>query len=116
MRGSGAFRHRVTVKKPAANRTKDAAGREIATYDTVAEDVPARIEPLSGRSAFIAAQRGSEATHEVTLRYMAALAPMEGSWIVEFGSRVFVQDAPPRNLGEVNRELLLTCTEGLRTQ
>lgn len=116
MTAAGRFRHRVTVKKPAANRTKDAAGREIATWDTVAENVPADIEPLSGRSAFIAAQRESEATHEVTLRYMALLGPIESSWIVVYGTRVFVQDAPARNPGERNRELVLTCTEGLRVQ
>lgn len=116
MRGSGAFVHRVTVKKPATNRVKDAAGREIATWDIVSENVPARIEPLSGRSAFIAAQRESEATHEVTLRYMPLLGPIEASWIVVYGARVFVQDAPARNPGERNRELVLTCTEGLRVQ
>lgn len=116
MTPAGHFRHRVTVKKPSAVRTKDAAGREIATYDTVAEDVPARIEPLSGRSLFLVAQRQGEATHEVILRWQPALAPLEGSWIVEFGARVFTQDAPARNQLERNRELVLTCTEGLRTQ
>lgn len=116
MTRAGAFRHRVTVKRPSANRTKDAGGREVPDYDIVAEDVPARINELAGRSAFIAAQRQSEATHEVGLRYMPALADIEGSWIVEFGTRVFVQDAPARNPGERNRELILTCTEGVRTQ
>lgn len=116
MTRAGAFLHRVTVKKPSANRTKDAAGREVASFDVVAPNVPARIEPLSGRSQFLAAQRQSEATHEVTLRYMPILSGLEGSWIVEFGSRVFAQDAPPRNVGEANRELVLTCVEGMRAQ
>ncbi len=116
MTGAGAFRHVVTVKRPTADRDVDSAGREVPDYDVVVEDVPARIEPLSGRSLFLAAARQSEATHEVTLRYMPALADIEGSWIVEFGERVFVQDAPARNIGERNRELVLTCTEGLRTQ
>lgn len=116
MTRAGEYQFRVAVKKPSPTRVKDAAGREVATFDVVQPSWPAKIEPLSGRSAFIAAQRNSEATHEVTLPYGSELAAIDSSWIVEYGSRVFVQDAPPRNVGERGVELVLTCLEGMRTQ
>jgi head-tail adaptor len=113
---AGKFRHRVTVQKPSATRAKDASGREVSSFEDVAVDVPAWIEALSGRSLVVVAQRQGEATHEVGLRYMAPFANWDGSWRVKFGNRVFVQDAPPKNPGELNRELVLTCAEGLREQ
>jgi len=116
MARAGRYQFRVAVKKPSAVRSKDAAGREVATFDQVHASWPADIQPLSGRSAFIAAQRNSEATHEVTLPYGSELAAIDSSWVVVFGTRVFVQDAPPRNVDERGVELVLTCLEGMRTQ
>jgi SPP1 family predicted phage head-tail adaptor len=111
---AGKLRHRVTLQSPTGSR--DAVGERVTTWTNVAEDVPAEIEPISGREQFLAAQRQATTSHIVRLRYASMWAAMDASWRVLFGSRVFTIDAPPKNVGESDVELILQCTEGERQE
>lgn len=113
---AGHLRHRVTIRKPDPSRSAGTAGQLVPTFITVASNVPAGIEPLNGREEVIAAHRGAETTHMVTLRYSSDLAAMDATWSFLFGSRVLTLDGPPINVGERNRELKCACSEGLRTE
>jgi SPP1 family predicted phage head-tail adaptor len=111
---AGTLRHTVTLQSPAGSR--DAVGERVTTWTNVAEGVPANIEPISGREQVLAAQLEATTTHIVHLRYASLWAAMDASWRVLFGSRVFTIDAPPKNVGERNWELVLQCTEGERQE
>ena len=75
----------------------------------------AAVEPLGVRESFLAAQAQSSTTHKVTIRYSSDVAAVVASWRVLFGSRVFVVDGA-RNVDERNVDIVLMCTEGLRTE
>jgi SPP1 family predicted phage head-tail adaptor len=110
------LRHRITMQRPDPTSPLDNTGQRLTTWIDVLTDEPAAVEPVSGREAFLAAQRQAATTHIVTLRRSAALAAIDGSWRVLFGTRELVLDGPPIDVGERGRELRLTCIEGLRTE
>lgn len=110
---AGQLRHSVILQRPGG--TRDVVGARNTTWTDVAT-VRAAVEPLSGREEFLAAQREASTTHKVTLRYASALAGMDATWRVKFGERVFVIDAPPRDVLERRRTIELMCTEGLRDE
>jgi len=111
---AGTLVHRITLQSPAGSR--DAVGERVTTWTDVASDIPASVEPISGREEFLAAQRQGTTSHIVRLRCESPWSAMDASWRVLFGSRVFTIDAPPRNVNEAGRELILTCTEGDRQE
>jgi head-tail adaptor len=74
----------VWVQRPGG--TRDAVGGRLTTWTTVAE-AWAGIEPLTGREAFLAAQRQAASSHLVTLRFARALAGIDASWRVVWGQR-----------------------------
>lgn len=110
---AGTLRHTVTLQSPGG--TKDAFGSRLTTWDDVA-DVPASVEPISGREQFLAAQRQATTSHIVTIRYGDTWSDIDATWRIKFGARVFTIDAPPRNTEERNKEIILTCTEGPRQE
>lgn len=189
---AGCLNKLVWVQRPGGSR--DAVGGRLTSWTTVAE-AWASIEPLTGREAFLAAQRQAASSHLITLSFARAIAAINASWrvvwgqrctadaaadtltvtgavayavddIVElanyggglpaplvpnttyyvktassgvytlaataggaaidlttagtgrhlFAPRVFVLDAPPRNVGERDRTLELVCSEGLREE
>lgn len=109
---AGLLRHQVTLQSPAGAR--DAVGERITTWTDVAT-VWARIQPLSARELFAAAQAHAATTHRVTIRHSIDVAAIDAAWRVQFGSRVFVVDGV-RNIDERNREIELLCTEGLKSE
>lgn len=111
---AGALRHRVTLQSPSG--TRDAVGERVTTWVNVAENVPADVEPIAGREELAAAQRQATSSHIVHLRYGSPWSAIDASWRVLFGERVLTIDAPPKNIGERNRELMLTCSEGDRQE
>lgn len=113
---SGKLRHLVTVQRPDPASPRDAVGPRITAWLPVVVDEPASVDPISGRSEFLAAQRQASTTHEITMRHSSATALIDASCRVLFGSRVFILDGHPINVGERNRELKIKCTEGLRAQ
>lgn len=123
----GKLSHKITIQKPDPASARDSAGQRITAWLPVAVNIWARVEPLSGREAFLAAQRQENTTHRITLWYSAQLAAVDIShrvlfgYLTEFdpppvGTRIFVLDGPPINTDEANIELILRCSEGLRTE
>jgi SPP1 family predicted phage head-tail adaptor len=102
---AGDLRHRVKLQQAA--ETRDAYGAVTAGWVDVAT-VWAAVEPLAGREFFAAKQVNAEATGHVRIRYRAGvLATMR----VVYGTRVFEIIAPPNNVEERNRELILMVKE-----
>lgn len=104
---AGALRHRVRIQTRSA--TADNYGEPAQTWTTTHTDVPASVEPLSGREMITAAAVQSAITHRVRMRYAAGV---DAAARVLFGTRVLdVQSVI--NVDERGRELELMCTEGL---
>jgi len=111
---AGSLNHLISLQSPKGSR--DSVGERLTSWDTVAFNVPAKIEPISGREEFLAAQRQATTSHTISLRFNPKWSKMDSTWRVLYGARVFTIDAPPRNVGEANCELVLTCTESSRQE
>lgn len=96
----GDLRESVTIQQ--ATRTADSAGGFTETWSTFAA-VYASVEPLLGRTKWMAEQAMSEVTAKVRIRYLAGVTP--GMQLVH-GSTTYhiisVADAMSRN-----REMVL---------
>ena len=64
----GELNKKVTIQRPVHGTADESTGAVPTTWEDVA-GVWARIEPLSGREYFQAAQVQSEVTHRVTIWY-----------------------------------------------
>ena len=106
----GKLRHEVVIQSPTG--TRDAFGKRDTTWNNVAT-VRAQVRPVTSAERYAAAQFHGAISHRVTIRYDAALANMDHSWRVLFGTRVLVLVGPPRNIDERNRTLELLCQEGM---
>ena len=104
---AGELRHRVTLESPPT--TPDAVGWPAGGW-TARGAVYAAIEPISGREAYLAAQRQAATTHIVKMRYSSIVAALDETWRLKYGTRIF-QVEQRLNLGECNRELELRCIE-----
>lgn len=65
---AGSLRHRVSIENPVD--TQDSTGAPIPTWESVAEDLPASIQPLTGRELFAAQQVQSDTTTKITIRWI----------------------------------------------
>lgn len=108
----GELRHRVSLQSPGGSR--DALGERTTSWTTVATRW-AKVEPFTARELFAAGQAQSEVSQRVWVRHDAAIAALDASWRVLFGSRVLVIDGV-RNHEERDRWLELLCSEGLRSE
>lgn len=70
----------------------------------------ASVEPLSGRELIAAQAANSVATHKISMRYAAGVTT---AMRVKYGSRFFNIVSPPRNVGEMGREMVFEAEEGL---
>lgn len=71
----GSLRNRVAVQAAAANPARDAGGQEVRAYETAADNVPARVEAVTGRELMKSDAPQAAATHRVYLRHRADLTP-----------------------------------------
>lgn len=110
--GAGKYRQRVILQSPAGAR--DAVGERTTTWSNVAT-VWANVRPLTGREQIVASQRQQITDHVVEVRYSSALAALDASWRVLYGSRVLTIDGAV-NADERKREFILYCTESERTE
>jgi SPP1 family predicted phage head-tail adaptor len=107
----GELRHTVTLQRPEVPAPQDTAGQPIVAYlDVLA--VKASIEQLSARERFTAEQYQASATHRIRMHYRPALAGIDATWRVIYGTRIFELAAPPNNVFERNRIIELLCIEG----
>lgn len=64
---AGRLRHRVNIEQPV--ETQNEIGEPITTWQVFAENVPAAIEPLSGREFYAAQQEQSDVTTRIRIRW-----------------------------------------------
>lgn len=107
---AGDLRHELVLRSPATG-TRDGFGERGIAWTTVAT-VYGKVEPLSTEQRFLAQQAQSQTTHLVTVRYCDAIAAIDSSWSVLYGSRVLTINGV-RNTEERNRVYELDCSEGL---
>ena len=113
---AGDLRRKVTIESRGS--AVDSWGQQSTSWSTLLADVPAAIEPLSGRELEMARAINAEITSRVVLRFHpqlvnpAAIAALRVVYAANGVTRLFnVQSA--RNLVERNRTLELLVSEGL---
>src|SRR5579864_3192016 len=89
---AGELRHRVSILT--ANLTQDSfGGWNIGADSIFAQDVPAKIETLTGRELYSAQQKVSEVTHKITIRWQPGIrSNMNIQWFDERNRFFQVQD------------------------
>lgn len=107
---AGKLRHRVTIQQLASTQDPQ-SGAMVDNWETVADSVPASIEPLSARD-FIAAQaRQSEVTARIVIRHRQGIRA--GMRILHRNAVYMVQGVLPD--AKSGREYLtLPVSEGVR--
>lgn len=65
---AGALRHRITIERQQQTQDQE-TGAVSNGWTTLATDVPASVEPLSGKDFIRAAQLASAITARITIRY-----------------------------------------------
>lgn len=113
---SGRYRHKITIQRPDPASPQDALGQRVTAWLNVVVDYPANVNPISGSEKVLAAQRQASTTHEIEMRYHTEVSTVDSACRVLYVARTFTIDAPPENVGEANRQLILKCTEGPRTE
>lgn len=100
----GTLNKLITIEQPQEQR--DAAGGVTMTWGELTR-AWAGINSVSGTEKYISAERHSEATHQITMRYIAEVTP---KMRVVYGSRVFVIISVI-DPGERNKTLQLVVKE-----
>lgn len=108
---AGNLRKRITFQQ--RTTTVDSYGQQTTTWTDLIT-VWASIEALSARELLAAQAVQSEVSHKITVRYRAEFAnPVAvAAMRITYNGRLFnIQGAT--NIDERNREIDLTCAEGL---
>lgn len=104
---SGLLRHRIKLLQPV--KTVNTYNEEVITFSEIARTWAA-VRPLLGNEFLEERARGAQVSHRVQLRWSSDLA-IEPTWRVEFKGRTLEVIAPPMNVDERGRELVLMCKE-----
>ena len=104
---AGELRHRIDIETDSGS-SRNAYGETTASWETFKTNLPAKVEPLTGRDLFNAQQVQPDITHKVTIRYTADLT---AKMRVIFGERTFHVEGPPKNYQERNIFLEMMCRE-----
>jgi SPP1 family predicted phage head-tail adaptor len=91
-----------------ATEARDTSGGVTKSWATFAQ-VWAAIDPISGREFLLAKQTNATMSHKVVIRYLDGVVP---TMRVSFGGRILNIDSVI-NTTELNREMVLVCTEVL---
>jgi SPP1 family predicted phage head-tail adaptor len=103
---AGVLNRRITIQQGTSSATSE--GDAVMTWAPLM-DVWAYINPLGTQELILAAQRGEEITHSVTVRWQAQFIPPQNLRIL-YGSRVlFVVGASDPD--EAHKSLVLRCKE-----
>jgi SPP1 family predicted phage head-tail adaptor len=70
---AGQLRHRVTIQQDTA--ASDGQGGRTVTSGTLVANLPAQVEPLSGRELLQAQAIGSQVSYRVRLRFREDITP-----------------------------------------
>lgn len=109
---SGPLRHRVNIQQ--RQTTQDNFGGQSVTWQDVLTNVHCEVLPMSGRELMAGGGLQAEIMHTVRMRYTVEL----GNPVSAASRRLLYQGRPlniknVQNVGERNRLLVLTCSEGL---
>jgi SPP1 family predicted phage head-tail adaptor len=104
----GRLQHIITIQSKA--KTTDAYGGTIDTWSNLAT-VWASVEPLMGREMMAAQAAQSEITTRFRIRYLDGVDSTMR--IVHKGVNYDIQ-APPINVNEENRELIILASTGMK--
>lgn len=108
MKHAGLKRHKITIQS--ATESADSYGGTTQTWATYTT-CWACIEPLSGREFFSAQQVNAELTSKITVGYDSKTSVVTQKMRITYNGRTFRIVAPPINIEERNREILLMCSE-----
>lgn len=104
---AGKLRHRITLQAKTA--TTDAYGGPIEVWTDVATNIPASVEPLSGRELVNAQTVNAEITTRITMRYRAGvIAANRITFEGKFYNILSVIDEEMKH-----RQLVIMASEGL---
>jgi SPP1 family predicted phage head-tail adaptor len=103
---AGALRKRVTIQQPIEG-SRDELGERPVNWGDVTT-VWAELLPQSGREFFRASQVRADLTDVVRIRYRPGIS---ARMRLLLNGRVLNLAAPPVNVEDRNRELLLYCVE-----
>lgn len=104
---AGTLRHRIALQS-ASSAQSDYTGQPTKTWSTY-KTVYARVQPLSGREAFYAAQTRPDVTHTITLRYNSSITPEHRAL---WGSRIF-QFESVLTVDEIHHEMRIMAKEAV---
>lgn len=104
---AGELRRRVTIQQRVT--TQDTFGGQSQTWTDFAANVPAAIDPLSGRELMTAQATQSEVSHRITIRYLPGVT---AAMRIVYQGRYFNISAV-MNIEERNREMQILASEGL---
>lgn len=114
---AGDLRRRIQFQQRVV--TLDTSGQQIANWIDVLTNVPANIEPLSGRELIAAQAVNAEVSHRITVRYHPALAnpvttaSMRVIYQAAAGVTRYFNLASAMNSDERNRTIEIMANEGL---
>lgn len=103
---AGDLTHRIDFEQPAL--AKSTGGAVLRKWEPFRQNVPASVEPLSGRELFLAQSLNSETTHKVTLRFLPGITQLMR---IVFQGRIF-DIVSIANKKERNREIEIIAKEG----
>lgn len=102
---TGLMRRRITFQSMTS--VPDGMGGSTETPVAIAENVPARVEPLEGRELIMAMQTGMVRPHRFTVRYRSDIT---GATAILYDGRTF-DIKSPLDPEEKHRELIITAEE-----
>ena len=113
---AGDLRRRVLIQ--IHSTTQDTFGQQVTTWTDWLTNVPADIQPLSGRELIAAQAVNAEVTHMIVIRYHPQMAdPIKVAAMrviyVNAGVTRYFNVASSINEDEKNRTINLMATEGL---
>ena len=104
---AGKLRHRIVLQAKSA--TTDEYGGPVEVWADVATNIPASVEPLSGRELVNAQTVNAEVTTRITMRYRAGV--IAANRIVFEGKFYNLQSIVDPEMK--HRELIIMASEGL---
>ncbi|MDD5406009.1 MAG: phage head closure protein [Sulfurovaceae bacterium] len=102
----GPLNRLITIEQKA--QTRDALGGVAAGWSEFTK-AWAAINPVSGSSRYVSAERHSEATHQITIRWVNGVTP---KMRVVYGIRVF-EIISALNIAERNKQMIIVAKEVL---
>jgi SPP1 family predicted phage head-tail adaptor len=106
---AGRLRHRVTIERPVETQDPETGAISIA-WEAVWSDVPAAVEPRSGREFLAAQQLQAEISTLITFRYREGLTP---KMRILHGSRIYNPAALLHDPDAGLEYIVAACGEGV---